>query len=145
MNTNAESALVYNDNSINENMHASIAWRLLQQPQNNFLEHLPEEEQRFVRRTLIQIILATDMAGHSTLLKVLPNTQSVTTGCCWSWEDININHNQIHLLCTLVFTRKTEAQNPLVIKAMNLGVARVWSVPALWWLGGEGGGGIHVS
>ena len=70
MNTNAETALVYNDNSINENMHASVAWRLLQQPQNNFLGHLLEEEQRFVRRTLIQIILATDMAGHSTLLKV---------------------------------------------------------------------------
>ncbi len=70
MNTNAETALVYNDNSINENMHASVAWRLLQQPQNNFLEHLPEEQQKFVRRTLIQIILATDMAGHSVLLKV---------------------------------------------------------------------------
>lgn len=31
---------------------------------------LPNEEYRFVRRTIIAIILATDMVGHSQLTKV---------------------------------------------------------------------------
>ena len=31
---------------------------------------LPEEEYRFVRRTVIGIILATDMVGHAKLVKV---------------------------------------------------------------------------
>lgn len=31
---------------------------------------LPEEEYRFVRRTIIGIILATDMVGHAKLVKV---------------------------------------------------------------------------
>ena len=36
--THAETALTYNDSSVNENMHASLAFRLLRKPANNFLE-----------------------------------------------------------------------------------------------------------
>ena len=36
------------------------------------LQGLPNEEYRFVRRTIINIILATDMCDHSRLTKVLP-------------------------------------------------------------------------
>ena len=36
--THADAALTYNDASVNENMHAALAFRLLRKPGNNFLE-----------------------------------------------------------------------------------------------------------
>lgn len=56
-------ALLYNDNSINENMHASLTFRILMKPENNFLSGLASDEFQAVRRTIISIVLATDMAG----------------------------------------------------------------------------------
>jgi len=38
------------------------------QPANNFLEGLEADEFRFLRRTVIGIVLATDMASHADLL-----------------------------------------------------------------------------
>ncbi|CAL8461903.1 g1434 [Coccomyxa elongata] len=69
INTNADSALLYNDQSINENGHAAVGMQLLRKSSNNFIEALPDEEYRFVRRTIIGIVLATDMVGHAKLVK----------------------------------------------------------------------------
>ena len=60
----------YNDASINENMHASTAFRIFLKPQNNFLTHLSDDHYRFFRRTVISIVLATDMAAHTELVNV---------------------------------------------------------------------------
>ena len=68
--TGAEMALRYNDVSVNENMHASLAHELLYTPRNNFVEHLHEDERRFMRRLIVASILSTDMSVHSELLKV---------------------------------------------------------------------------
>lgn len=69
INTRNETALVYNDVSVNENMHLSTAFKILRRPGNDLMEHLTPEQYRFFRRTVIQIVLATDMAGHSELLQ----------------------------------------------------------------------------
>lgn len=69
INTRNETALVYNDVSVNENMHLATAFKILRRPGNNLMEHLTPEQYRFFRRTVIQIVLATDMAGHSELLQ----------------------------------------------------------------------------
>ena len=66
----AEMALRYNDVSVNENMHASLAHELLYKPGNNFVEHLQEDERRFMRRLIVASILSTDMSVHSDLVKV---------------------------------------------------------------------------
>lgn len=69
INTRNETALVYNDVSVNENMHLATAFKILRRPGNDLMEHLSPEHYRFFRRTVIQIVLATDMAGHSELLQ----------------------------------------------------------------------------
>ncbi|DBA98108.1 hypothetical protein WJX77_006732 [Trebouxia sp. C0004] len=69
VNTKNETALVYNDVSVNENMHLATAFKILRRPGNEVWEHLSPEQFRFFRRTVIQIVLATDMAGHSELLQ----------------------------------------------------------------------------
>lgn len=61
--------MVYNDVSVNENMHLATAFKILRRPGNDLWEHLTPDQYRFLRRTVIQIVLATDMAGHSDLLQ----------------------------------------------------------------------------
>lgn len=69
INTRNETAMVYNDVSVNENMHLATAFKILRRPGNDLWEHLTPDQYRFLRRTVIQIVLATDMAGHSDLLQ----------------------------------------------------------------------------
>lgn len=38
INTNADNALLYNDQSINENGHAAVGMQLLRKSSNNFIE-----------------------------------------------------------------------------------------------------------
>ena len=71
INTKNETALVYNDVSVNENMHLATAFKILRRPGNEVWEHLTPDQYRFFRRTVIQIVLATDMAGHAELLQVI--------------------------------------------------------------------------
>jgi len=68
----ADVALEYNDNSVNENMHAAKAFSIFVRPQNNFMAHLPDGHYRYFRRTVISIVLSTDMAGHGELGGVCP-------------------------------------------------------------------------
>lgn len=68
--TGDDMALRYNDVSVNENMHASLAHELLYVPENNFVDHLHEDERRFMRRLIVASILSTDMSVHSDLVKV---------------------------------------------------------------------------
>lgn len=75
INTRNETALIYNDVSVNENMHLATAFKIMRRPGNDLLEHLPADQYRFFRRTVIQIVLATDMAGHSELLQVSPSNE----------------------------------------------------------------------
>ena len=78
----ADVALEYNDNSVNENMHAAKAFSIFVKPQNNFMAHLPEVQYRYFRRTVISIVLSTDMAGHAELVSVSP-TLTPSWGECF--------------------------------------------------------------
>ncbi|KAG8465343.1 hypothetical protein KFE25_002650 [Diacronema lutheri] len=62
----AHLALLYNDRSVLENMHASTTIRLLSRPEfePHLLGKLSADEGKAVRETVIESILATDMAVH---------------------------------------------------------------------------------
>jgi len=59
-------ALRYNDNSVLENHHASVACTLLRDERTAIGSGLAKEEQVVFRKTIIKCILATDMAHHQS-------------------------------------------------------------------------------
>eukprot|EP00586_Coscinodiscus_wailesii_P009200 CAMPEP_0172521502 /NCGR_PEP_ID=MMETSP1066-20121228/292615_1 /TAXON_ID=671091 /ORGANISM="Coscinodiscus wailesii, Strain CCMP2513" /LENGTH=549 /DNA_ID=CAMNT_0013304421 /DNA_START=67 /DNA_END=1716 /DNA_ORIENTATION=+ len=68
INAKTDVALYYNDKSVLENMHASLAFRLLlgskKQEELNFLDFCKEEELKKVRSMIIEGVLHTDMSQH---------------------------------------------------------------------------------
>ena len=68
INTNSELALLYNDISVLENHHVSTAFKLLRQDECNIFEHINQEDWHKLRKLTIDIVLATDMSKHMTLL-----------------------------------------------------------------------------
>jgi len=76
-------ALRYNDVSVLENHHASVACTLLREEKTAIGRGLPKEEQVVFRKTIIKCILATDMAHHQALCQRLIG--------CHSEEDFKSN------------------------------------------------------
>jgi high affinity cAMP-specific and IBMX-insensitive 3',5'-cyclic phosphodiesterase 8 len=65
VNTQDELALVYNDISVLESYHASLAFRLTRSdPKVNILKNLDRDIYANVRKSVIDMVLATDMAKH---------------------------------------------------------------------------------
>jgi len=57
-------ALLYNDRSVLENHHAAAAFLMLQQPHNNILENLTNDEYDQFRKLVIELVLITDLKQH---------------------------------------------------------------------------------
>jgi cAMP-specific phosphodiesterase 4/high affinity cAMP-specific and IBMX-insensitive 3',5'-cyclic phosphodiesterase 8 len=67
--TSDERALRYNDQHANENHHVAAAFALLhQRPDCDLLAKLPANEYRRLRSVMIDLVLATDMANHASLI-----------------------------------------------------------------------------
>ena len=84
VNTGSELALMYNDVSVLENHHLSTAFKLLRQDGCNIFENLSKDDFQKLRKLVIDIVLATDMSKHMTLLadmKTMIETQIVNTSC----------------------------------------------------------------
>lgn len=56
------------EESINERHHASLALALLETPENDFLESLSEDTKSNFKQLLQNLILATDMAHHASVV-----------------------------------------------------------------------------
>jgi len=65
--SHSDLALTYNDISVLENYHASLACKLLRAPQTAIAENMDTPSQKALRHVMIAAILATDMARHSEL------------------------------------------------------------------------------
>jgi hypothetical protein len=66
---NAETplALVYNDKSVLENHHCALAFEIFKLPSANIFVDVPSAFRKSVRKSMIEMILSTDMMTHFTL------------------------------------------------------------------------------
>jgi hypothetical protein len=64
MKTNDKLTVRYNDISILENHHLAASFELLNLTENNFLEKVPIEDRKEIRKMMIEMVLSTDMSKH---------------------------------------------------------------------------------
>ncbi|KAM6948700.1 3',5'-cyclic-AMP phosphodiesterase 4B-like [Aplochiton taeniatus] len=82
INTNSELALMYNDESVLENHHLAVGFKLLQEENCDIFQNLTKKQRQSLRRMVIDMVLATDMSKHMSLLadlKTMVETKKVTS------------------------------------------------------------------
>uniref|UniRef100_A0AAR2IXL6 Phosphodiesterase n=1 Tax=Pygocentrus nattereri TaxID=42514 RepID=A0AAR2IXL6_PYGNA len=82
INTNSELALMYNDESVLENHHLAVGFKLLHQENCDIFQNLSKRQRQSLRKLVIDMVLATDMSKHMTLLadlKTMVETKKVTS------------------------------------------------------------------
>ncbi|XP_046446674.1 cAMP-specific 3',5'-cyclic phosphodiesterase-like isoform X3 [Daphnia pulex] len=80
INTSSELALMYNDESVLENHHLAVAFKLLQSPDCDIFSNLNKKQRQTLRKMVIDMVLATDMSKHMSLLadlKTMVETKKV--------------------------------------------------------------------
>uniref|UniRef100_A0A1X7UAQ0 Phosphodiesterase n=1 Tax=Amphimedon queenslandica TaxID=400682 RepID=A0A1X7UAQ0_AMPQE len=83
INSNDDLAIMYNDESILENHHLAVAFKLLNDPSCNFLGNIEKAQMKALRKVIIDTVLATDMSKHFQHLgelKTMVETKMVTNG-----------------------------------------------------------------
>jgi len=96
-------ALMYNDESVLENHHLAVAFKLLQADERNIFSHLTAKQIKTLRKMVIDMVLATDMSKHMRLLadlKTMVESKKVTGNniiMLESYDDrIQVLQNMIH-------------------------------------------------
>ncbi|XP_077185901.1 3',5'-cyclic-AMP phosphodiesterase 4A isoform X4 [Paroedura picta] len=82
INTNSELALMYNDESVLENHHLAVGFKLLQEENCDIFQNLAKRQRQTLRKMVIDMVLATDMSKHMSLLadlKTMVETKKVTS------------------------------------------------------------------
>nr|XP_015204573.1 PREDICTED: cAMP-specific 3',5'-cyclic phosphodiesterase 4A isoform X5 [Lepisosteus oculatus] len=82
INTNSELALMYNDESVLENHHLAVGFKLLQEENCDIFQNLSKRQRQSLRKMVIDMVLATDMSKHMSLLadlKTMVETKKVTS------------------------------------------------------------------
>jgi hypothetical protein len=68
LNSYSDYAITYNDQSILENYHCSLFFRLCRKSENNIYSKLTDAEYRQFRKRIIECIIATDMVFHAKIV-----------------------------------------------------------------------------
>ncbi|KAJ3259027.1 hypothetical protein HDU77_002018, partial [Chytriomyces hyalinus] len=107
VNTSDQLALLYNDRSILENHHVSTAFRVLLQPECNFVAKLSKEEYKEFRDTIIELVLATDLqAQHFSILSMFKNKVSLTN----SFDPVKVHEDRTLLFKMMI--KCADVSNP---------------------------------
>lgn len=73
---------MYNDESVLENHHLAVGFKLLQEDNCDIFQNLSKRQWQSLRKMVIDMVLATDMSKHMTLLadlKTMVETKKVTS------------------------------------------------------------------
>ena len=62
---------MYNDISCLENYHTSRLFRIVREKENNIFEKLSVIDYKSLRKRIVNMILATDMANHGKVMSVI--------------------------------------------------------------------------
>uniref|UniRef100_A0A4W5JHK0 Phosphodiesterase n=1 Tax=Hucho hucho TaxID=62062 RepID=A0A4W5JHK0_9TELE len=103
INTNSELALMYNDESVLENHHLAVGFKLLQEDNCDIFQNLTKKQRQSLRRMVIDMVLATDMSKHMSLLadlKTMVETKKVTSSGVLLLDNytdkIQVMRNMVH-------------------------------------------------
>ncbi|XP_033221812.1 cAMP-specific 3',5'-cyclic phosphodiesterase isoform X4 [Belonocnema kinseyi] len=80
INSSSELALMYNDESVLENHHLAVAFKLLQNDGCDIFVNMTKKQRQTLRKMVIDMVLSTDMSKHMTLLadlKTMVETKKV--------------------------------------------------------------------
>ncbi|XP_022917604.2 3',5'-cyclic-AMP phosphodiesterase isoform X6 [Onthophagus taurus] len=80
INSSSELALMYNDESVLENHHLAVAFKLLQNDGCDIFCNMAKKQRQTVRKMVIDMVLSTDMSKHMSLLadlKTMVETKKV--------------------------------------------------------------------
>jgi hypothetical protein len=86
----SELAMLYNDKSCLESMHASRGLGLLKIAQNDILEHMPLEQRRKFRTLVIDMVMGTDLANHFEQLSQIQTKMAEGEGLQLSGEKCDL-------------------------------------------------------
>lgn len=62
---------MYNDESVLENHHLAVAFKLVQNESRDIFKNFPKKQRQLIRKMVIDMVLATDMSKHMSLLAEL--------------------------------------------------------------------------
>jgi len=93
-----------------ENHHASLLWELLLIPEADFLNCLSAEDYMYVRKTINECILATDMAQHN---KIVESCKSRLA----NFDMTNKEHSRLFLLLVLKLADIANESRPFSISS----------------------------
>merc|ERR1711936_454444 len=103
INTRSDLALMYNDDAVLENHHLAVAFKLLQNPACDIFSSLSTKQRMSVRKMMIDMVLATDMSKHMSLLanlKTMVETKKVAGSGFLLLDDFNdriqVLQNMVH-------------------------------------------------
>lgn len=80
INSSSELALMYNDESVLENHHLAVAFKLLQNEGCDIFINFSKKQRQTLRKMVIDMVLSTDMSKHMSLLadlKTMVETKKV--------------------------------------------------------------------
>ncbi|KRZ08087.1 putative 3',5'-cyclic phosphodiesterase pde-4, partial [Trichinella zimbabwensis] len=104
VNSGSELAIMYNDESVLEQHHLAVAFKLLQETDCDILTGFSKKHRQLFRRIVIDTVLATDMSKHMSLLadlKTMVETKKVSGPGMPSLEKYNdriqVLQNMIHI------------------------------------------------
>ncbi|KAJ3410427.1 hypothetical protein HDV05_003813 [Chytridiales sp. JEL 0842] len=102
-------ALLYNDKSVLENHHAAAAFEVLSRPACGFLSGLDKGEYKTLRESVVEMVLATDLAQHFSLLTLFKK-KVLTTPDSSSFDPLGTREDRTLLMQMLM--KAADVSNP---------------------------------